>query len=173
VTHPRHSAPASNELCLAFGLTARAYVEWVRDGIDAGLPAVQTALLLVTDLYAAGLRLPNPEAVLDLSPIATPARATLSQHSLLKSLGSRIPFQYYQTVVNPFDLLKDPTNGIGDIIDDLVDIHGDVSDGLALLDAGHEPHALFSWAESFRIHWGTHAAWAIGALHDYRRTGRP
>jgi hypothetical protein len=65
----------------------------------------------------------------------------------------------------PTDIGDEPC--IGDLQDDLLDIHADLTRGLWLSDKGHWHAALWEWRMHFDAHWGRHAAAALHALQGY------
>lgn len=128
---------------------------------------------LLPQLYSAALALPNAhvvfadDAAASTTPLKEPASATAplveSAHlfdGLAEHLGLR---RFYREV---FDAYADPSDPevMGDLIDDVEDIHHDLLKGLVAFRAGNFDEALWSWRLSFRSHWGEHATSALRAL---------
>ncbi len=76
-----------------------------------------------------------------------------------------LPFQYYSTYFQPFQVEEEGVTG--DLADDLTDIYADLKAGLHLHDSGHVVAAIGEWRALFSIHWGRHAVSALHALHCY------
>ncbi|HMJ08178.1 MAG TPA: DUF5063 domain-containing protein [Pyrinomonadaceae bacterium] len=75
-----------------------------------------------------------------------------------------LPFQYYTEVLEPANLEKFGNVATGDLFDDFIDIHRDLSDGLWLIDHGHWEAAVFHWRQ-LHWHWSNHVIGALHALH--------
>ena len=58
-------------------------------------------------------------------------------------------------------MASDP--GMGDLSDDVADIHRDLTEGLSLYDQGYSGEAEWTFHHLF-FHWGRHAASATAAL---------
>lgn len=156
----------------AFASEARAFCRWVA-GDEAGAMDALTALRRVTALFSAALALPPTDAleVSDEEELDVPAEelARVAERTKL------LPFSYYSQVLDPHDFFLAPSPdsqkpeepGIADLLDDFRDIHLDVACGLMLFDAHRRDDAHWHWADSFRAHWGRHAASAIHALQMY------
>ena len=96
-------------------------------------------------------------------PASTTAPLVESAHlfdGLAEHLGLR---RFYREVFDPYADPSDP-EVMGDLIDDVEDIHHDLLKGLVAFRAGNFDEALWSWRLSFRSHWGEHATSALRAL---------
>lgn len=139
---------------------------------------------LLAQTYAAALQLPSTSVLFDDSDddpesedgaeaeptagssgdsgarVERPSPAVVDLDNLAELLGLR---RYYREVFDPF---AEPSNDevIGDLLDDLQDIHGDLSIGLAHWQAGRSGDALRHWRVHFQCHWGEHATSALRAL---------
>jgi hypothetical protein len=78
--------------------------------------------------------------------------------------SGRFPVQYYGEIFNPLEVPPEEP-GIGDLADDLADIHRDLSAGLDLYDRGDIAGAVWEWRYGMQNHWGEHATGAIRVLH--------
>ena len=78
-----------------------------------------------------------------------------------------LPFQYYSEVEPR--VVPGEESTLGDMADDIADIHRDLAPGVDLYRSGHRTEAEWVWCHSFRIHWGSHAASALRALHEWLR----
>jgi len=96
-------------------------------------------LRLLAAIYDAGLHI--PEVPFHDAP-EPPSRS--DQGRLTEKL-SVLPFQYYTEAMEPANLDKNGNVAIGDLFDDFIDIHGDLSAGLWLLDQGHWEAAIWHW----------------------------
>lgn len=155
-----------------FAREARAFCRWATGEEPAPMDA-PTALRRVTALFNAALALPLTDAleVSDEEELDVPAEelARVAERTKL------LPFSYYSQVLDPHDFFrasplgaqKPEEPGIADLLDDIRDMHLDVARGLMLFDARRRGDAHWHWADSFRAHWGRHAASAIHALQWY------
>lgn len=122
---------------------------------------MRTAILL-GELYAAGLALPDEE----------PPDGPSGSRPLLPPVQFRLgtPRAYYRNA----DPERPGTEETGDLEEDFEDLLGEIAQGLSLL---HEGTALASararahWRRTLP-HWGHHAIEALRALH-YRLHGQP
>ncbi len=83
-----------------------------------------------------------------------------------------MPFQYYESRQDPFDL-GDHEHEVGDLADDLADIWRDLKRGLELYDSNERVTAAAEWKFGFEAHWGRHATAALYALHCWLVDNRP
>jgi hypothetical protein len=119
-------------------------------------------------LYQAALNI--PDVPFREAPDPPP---TDDQKRLIENLMA-LPFQYYTEALEPANLDKNGTVATGDLFDDFIDIHRDLSDGLWLFDQGHWEAAVFHW-RLLRWHWSNHVIGALHALHLFEAgnaTGR-
>lgn len=87
----------------------------------------------------------------------------------LRTALPSLPFQYYREVFDALDLDSDEVV-IGDIYDDLTDIHRDLSQGLFVHEHASRSQAERHWSQSFRDHWGEHATSALRSLYCAHRS---
>jgi hypothetical protein len=98
----------------------------------------------------------------DGPPVVCPSRREAISRQL-----DLLPSSYYGVCLDPMSV--PPTQlGIGDVADDLADIHVELGAGLALYRAGQPGNAVWSWSFGFGAHWGAHVVGALGALHAWR-----
>jgi hypothetical protein len=116
-------------------------------------------------LYAAALSL----------PIGIPADEDVQRMShdawdvIYKRLGAQLgDVSQYWVVYDPFT--HEPPL-LGDLADDAADIYKDLMEGLAFSEAGKPSEAIWEWKNSFRLHWGRHAAEALYTLRVLRDGG--
>ncbi len=143
-----------------FALAAREFCRWAASPIDSSEQAATVVAQLVAELVAAGCALGWTEG--------EPAEYDTSQVELdaVRLKSSALPFRYYSEVFN--NLIVPPEAPVvGDIVDDLVDIYGDISPGLRLFDAGEKLAARNHWQFWLSNHWGEHATSALRALWSY------
>lgn len=80
-----------------------------------------------------------------------------------------LPFQYYREVLDSLDVDSADEPVVGDLYDDLAEIHGDLSEGLFIHQHDSPSEAERYWSQSFRHHWGGHATGALQALYWAQR----
>ena len=80
-----------------------------------------------------------------------------------------LPLQYYRLAFDPLDLYAE-ASVVGDICDDLADIHAELAHGLRAFDSGASAYAVSHWRESYRFHWGLHATGALTAIDAFLRS---
>ncbi len=115
-----------------FAARVRAFVVWCEtfhtgDRVDAFL---SESLQHLANVYSGALMLP----CLQTSDAPDPPKVTPEKRVLIAKNLSTFPFQYYWEVLNPSELSgnKDPV--CGDLLDDFLDIHQTLSEGLWLYD---------------------------------------
>ena len=106
-------------------------------------------------LYHAALKIPDVPFRAAPDPPATDDQQRVTENLMA------LPFQYYTEALEPANLDKNGSVAMGDLFDDFIDIHRDLSDGLWLFDQGHWEAAVFHWRQ-LHWHWSNHV---IGALH--------
>lgn len=144
-----------------FAEAARDYCGWCDSVTGEETAVAQAALRHLARLYSRALPLRrHADADLDLfgeSPDDESFRA------LTKRL-SALPFQYYRVVFDPMPIPgEEPV--VGDVAEDLADIHRNLFRGLSLYDGGYVKEAEWHWRDMFEYHWGRHASDALNALH--------
>jgi hypothetical protein len=148
--------------------TARKYCSFVESTDNENSKFLTDVQMLLLELYLLGRQLRDVDAV------ETGFEDLLSDHdykAVLKNISDRCPFQYYWTIIDPFNF--NDTNqqiGTGDLLDDLGDIYHDLKRTLLLYDSGLNGarlQAMWQMKFDFDSHWGTHCVDSIKAIHDY------
>lgn len=148
----------------AFALEAARFATWATETREKGAPAVKQALVRITQLYAAALRLPAARGD-DLANGADDPRIEEAHHATVVAHGA-IPFDMYGEVFHPLTIPpEEPV--IGSIADDVMDIYRDVVTGLRAFERGDLDSASWTWGFTFVTHWGEHATGALRALHAW------
>lgn len=80
--------------------------------------------------------------------------------------AAALPFQFYRFAFDGHDL-DEAEALIGDLADDLADIHRDLSEALWLHRQGFPAAAEWKFHWGYWNHWGQHATQAINALHAW------
>ncbi len=133
--------------------------------IDAAAPArpdLRCAELVaaISDAVAAVLGL--DEVLTDAGP---PDRKPPLTYEEVRQRLEWLPVGLYHDLGEQcLDLTKDPEVLVGDLVDDLADVYGDLCSSLAHWKAGDREHAIWSWRETYWTHWRFHAAGAIYAM---------
>lgn len=144
-----------------FVAAARAFCVFVETADKDELPhRLAMARRHLLRLYGAGVAL----------PIVTPPtgwEAGPTPSSPLNWSG----FDRYDSYWEVFDPYVDELAVSGSLSDDLLDVYGDISRGLALWDMASAPKiaAVWEWRFHFEQHWGDHAIDALRALHRAAR----
>ncbi|WKA52337.1 DUF5063 domain-containing protein [Planococcus liqunii] len=115
----------------------------------------------VTELYAKALYLPETEPGKDDSfdiDFQLP-QVDFGTHNVY--WGGYDPYHSDEDLE---EIMEEPLNET--LTDDVLDIYSDVKRGLILYEQGNHAEAIAEWKYNFEIHWGTHAASAIRALHS-------
>ncbi len=100
------------------------------------------------------------------SPSDVPYKSAYTR--LRGRIGTRYPsLGFYSVVMNPLAVGSAPEYGVGDVIDDLVDIYQELFPGLELFRAGRRREAVGHWRDGFYMHWDDHAVGAIRAIHAH------
>lgn len=131
---------------------------------------------LLPQLYSAALALPGTSVLFpndmpssleaQAGQLAPPNQAPVASDSstqfaaLADFLGPR---RFYREVFDPYAEPSD-SEVIGDLIDDISDIHSNLLDGLIAWRSGNFGEALWAWRFSFQSHWAEHATSALRAL---------
>ena len=177
-----HASPAES----AFADLARRYCA----EIDAATSTPRGEFLrrihmLLPALYSAALALPGTEhpapdeqdvtfdeaaedaasraqAEREVRDRRTHAEWTALYLTLAEAIGE--PGNHYSEMFDPYGAV-DAEPSMGSLADDLADIYGDLSDGLAKWDRGERARASWTWRFNFIIHWGEHVTGALRALH--------
>jgi hypothetical protein len=147
-----------------FATAAERYETWLTDRTKP--LSAQDALMHLVDLFAAAIALLDPPAS-ELQHIADEERVSDAEWKAVFARGGELPFQYYRVVLNPHELDAEVECGIGDLSDDLADVHRDLVGPLRLYRTGDVASAVWHWRFGYRHHWGEHATEAIQALHRH------
>jgi len=140
---------------------AREFSDWCVTPPVGEAEEARAALTHLIRLYALALELRFPDEMdYDLEGESADDAAW----QLVYKRAAALPFNYYSSVFAP-QVVPPEEPVVGDLADDLADIYRDLSEGLALSDAGHLPEAEWTFLNSFQSHWGRHASSAIQALH--------
>jgi len=134
---------------------ARAYCAFVESaGVFGSVERLRKAAVLLAELYAAGLQLP------DVEPVDIDEKESKVEHPRL-DLGEA---ETYWEIFDPYEL-SEPV--AGSLADDLGDVYVDVRRGLALYDTNTgdgRVNAIWDWRFNLHVHWGDHAVDALRAL---------
>ena len=155
-----------------------------RSDSQAPEDVIVTVHRLLPQLYLAGLQLPSTDVLFDDDasldddegahrgpppPKEVPPRPILpALVELAEFLGER---RFYREIFDPYSPLTE-TEVTGDIIDDLDDIHHDLTEGLVQWRKGHTGEALWEWRFNFEVHWSEHTTSALRALYALSRDGQ-
>src|SRR5271166_6881339 len=161
-----------------FTALARSYCSFIEDSAAPNSWVfAQTCLTQLLCLYQAALLLPEtgPENADLLERIKHETWSTVRQN-----VERKLARDHYWEVFEPLEQDK-PEPVVGSLSDDLADIWRDLSPGVAAIDSlkpSSVCDVVWSWRNSFEIHWGHHAASAIAALHalcfgQFADEGRP
>jgi hypothetical protein len=147
---------------------ARSYMHWV-DAASSGSGSAPSLYQLhrgLSQLQAAALDLP-PVMDDDLDDAADVLKERLEHDpQVQRSLAACLPFSAYSLVFDPLDE-KERVAILTTLDDDLADIYWDISDGIALADAGYHGDAIWHLRFSYFTHWGRHAVHAQTAIWQY------
>ncbi len=147
-----------------FALEAARFESWATQSHETGASAARQALVRITHLYLAALRLP-PAWADDLEDKSDCPRIEAGENGKILAYKS-IPIDMYGEVFDPLTIPpEEPV--IGSIADDVIDIYRDVVTGLRAFERGDLPNARWEWGFNFAHHWGEHATGAIRALHAW------
>jgi len=144
-----------------FIAASRVFCDWCASKPLSEPDEARKALAHLTQIYLLALDLKHPKEMdYEIEGKASDGAGWQQVYQRAAAL----PFQYYGSIFDPQSVPpEDPV--IGDLADDIADIHRDLSEGLSLYDQGHYPEAEWSLWFSFQSHWGRHATGAIRALH--------
>jgi hypothetical protein len=141
-----------------FAAAARRYCAWCEEAPRSARVEARTAYGLLVALLASMNDVGGAEPVgVDIDYDR--------DYQRMRSRFSSLPFQYYRSENDPFDLGGEGPGGVGDVIDDLADIWLDLELGLRFFDRGDRDAAAWHWVLMFESHWGRHATGAVYALH--------
>jgi len=150
-----------------FASVASAFCHWCEAGLNepTSVALVREARMQIATLHAAALRLPEMDEIEAEDPpdAPEPPKRDAALASALANRFARLPVGYYRVFFNPGDL-QDEEPCVGDLQDDLLEMHDDVRKGLWLHGQGHARAALREWRLLFDAHWGRHAVNALYAL---------
>lgn len=124
--------------------------------------------------HASALLLPSTSGLFDASdgspdrederdPVPEAPGPSLPPVDLSRLAAYLGPLRYYREIFDPYAADSgDPV--VGDLLDDLQDIHHELSAGLAHWRRGNAGEALWAWRFGFESHWCEHATSALRAL---------
>jgi hypothetical protein len=143
----------------------------VGEAREAAVPLLLTALASVQSAGAvigviSDAPLPDADAYDDWVEAETPASSSSTSYKrLLRALGAILDqADAYARLAHPYD--SDPDDVVEvRLSDDIAEVYRALDDGLEAYDAGFRMHAVAQWQETYRVHWGHHAAGAVVALH--------
>jgi Domain of unknown function (DUF5063) len=153
-----------------------------RSDSQAPEDVIVTVHRLLPQLYLAGLQLPSTDVLFDddvpsdedesgdRGPLPTPKKVPPRTElpalvKLAEFLGER---RFYREIFDPYSPPTE-TEVTGDLIDDLDDIHHDLTEGLVQWRKGHTGEALWEWRFNFEVHWSEHITSALRALYALSR----
>jgi hypothetical protein len=142
----------------SFAAAARRYCEWCEGAPSSARVEARTAYDLLVTLLGSMRQVGSAEPVgveIDYD----------RDFQRMRGRFASMPFQFYRSSQDPFDLDDASAAGVGDVSDDLADIWLDLERGLQFFDRGDRDAAAWHWVLMFESHWGRHATSAIHALH--------
>ena len=150
-----------NPAISSFAGTARDFCQWFEGTVHELASARRPLLLLLLQ-------------VSELPPLYwpaedEPARRTHEQWQQAMLHISDFSIGYYRTVFDPLDLDADDEPTHGNACDDLADIYGDLSHGLAAYDRGQPELASAVGLHGYGFEWGQHAASLLKAVDSASR----
>ncbi len=142
----------------------------VGEAREAAVPLLLTALASVQSAGAvigviSDAPLPDADAYDEWVESETPSASSTSYRRLVRALGNVLDeADAYARLAHPYD--SDPDDVVEvRLSDDVAEVYRALDDGLQAYDAGFRMHAVAQWQETYRVHWGHHAASAVVALH--------
>ena len=135
----------------------------VEDQETEYLSALKLAQIL-SELYSLGLQLPGPGT----ASTSSKEKEAMGESEMKEVLAAaqKLPIQYYHVALNPTDPSEENV-GLGDLIDDVLDIYRDVVCANRQYASGNREIALWHWNFDMKTHWGDHATNALNALNNY------
>jgi hypothetical protein len=143
----------------AFAEIVEEFCKWVESEPGEPQGELMRAVELVARLYAGFL----PRLHID-ADYGDYQHLEVDRHKLQKRFAV-LPVQYYWETLAPLPVDQDAKTGMGDICDDLMDIYGELKNGLELWQRGEREAAMKHWKSGFVIHWGEHAVSSMQTLH--------
>jgi len=132
--------------------TCREFVDLLEQGDIGDCDSAELRLVVLLDKLAFQRSIAKPvfdDRAPDPPDIEYEKRRKLAERTFPK-------FGFYNTV----DEIEDNISGtkilVGDAIDDIADIYGDLKDVLWVAETGFEKEAIYDFVESYKIHWGMH-----------------
>ena len=121
---------------------------------------------LLAQLVAAAVDLPREDTSDDAPDGARPGTDIVTR---VRATAAALPIDTYPMFYTPG--AQDQAAVTGSLVDDVLDMHADVAEGLSLFAGGHTRAAAWTWRWSFDTHWGRHATQALAALHAWVADG--
>jgi hypothetical protein len=143
-----------------FAVATLNFCSWATSPVTEGEDEAVLAAQYLSALFAAGCALDWKEGE------SADQKAPTHEIEAVRLKAMALPIRYYSEIFN--NLVIPPEQPVvGDIVDDLVDIYGDIAPGLALFQEGERAAALDHWQFWFPYHWGEHATSALRTLWSY------
>jgi Domain of unknown function (DUF5063) len=144
-----------------FVQAVRDFCAWIQGPLLDSDDEVLVSLRLLGRLYSGILQVQDEGSSEGLGGW----RPTDENRRVVASRLAHLPVRYYSELSDPFAPTEAPVQA--DLVDDLADIYYDLKEGLVLLEAGRQADAIWRWKDTFRLHWGRHAATALRILHSH------
>lgn len=141
----------------------RAFCHYIEANEENGNPFLETIATYFLQLYSHMLKVDLIEILYDYDS----NHLDNDYDRIAKSIGSRIPIDYYWEVYNPLDF-DDHTESCGSLIDDITDIYLDLKRALIDFDTGQveaTESAVFNFKWGFSNHWGQHLVSGLKIIH--------
>lgn len=145
--------------------------------LETGRGSLAELYLWIVGLVQAGLRLSDPDVLDDDDGIyghPDPAGSEPLRLKVAATLRTFPPGDPYWMVFDPipddtFSFPGEDAVGLDHLFDDVLDIHQELAEGLAIADRGDLDRAVWEWRFGFLAHWGIHATSALAPLHHLLR----
>ena len=150
-----------------FVAAAREFCDWIEDSPNDDDDTERfTALVLLSNLYARALHLPEVDSASLPPPPDHVEEDPVHTERIMTRLG-RFPGREYWRLDRPTDENADKV--ADDLGRDLYLTYCSVRDSLETFDSGVDRRgsAIWSWTYTFYADWGRHATHAIQVLHEH------
>jgi len=142
---------------------AKEYCDWAEKKPNEDSGEALTAMLLLSALYHRALYLPETTPQSPIHDVKSGKYGEAPSKGIYERFKT-MPLTQYTELYDP-TLLESQEPVIGDIAEDLRDIHADLKDGVLQYEQGLVANAAFIWRSMFGLHWGRHVLSALRALH--------
>jgi hypothetical protein len=150
-----------------FADSVREYCAWVEGSPGDSESELFDVFRLLSRLQADAVILPDIDDE-DLPEGDDIPDVSLAQKKALVQRFETFPFRYYWEIFHP--ITPEPEEPVcGDIVDDFLDIYGDLKGALLAYDQGLRPQAVWHWRFTWGVHWGEHLTSALRALYSYQK----